>query len=216
MKEILANNEICAIMRNIPTKKAVSYARACYEGGVRLFEVAMNTPEGVRQISMLRSEFGDEAYVGAGTVINLERCKAAKEAGAQFFLTPNTAQCTLDYCREHGIPLLPGVLTPTDVGICLDHGYSIMKLFPAGDMPMSYIKSLKGPFDGTEYVAVGGVKLENIAEFMRAGFVGVGIGSNLIPKEMVNAEDWTAAAAYVKCFLKRSKIRCESTGKKKR
>ena len=201
MKKILANNEICAIMRNVPTEKAVAYARACYVGGVRMFEVAMNTPEGAKQIAMLRKEFGDETYVGAGTVINMERCRAAEDAGAQFFLTPNVAECTLKYCRERNIPLLPGVLTPTDVGICLDYGYNIMKLFPAGDMPMSYIKSLKGPFDGTEYVAVGGVKLENIADFMKAGFIGVGIGSNLIPKELMAAEDWDGAAAYVKGFF---------------
>lgn len=200
MKEILKDNEICAIMRNVPTEKAVAYAKACYEGGVRMFEVAMNTPEGAKQIAMLRKEFGDETYVGAGTVINMERCKAAEEAGAQFFLTPNVAEVTLKYCKERNIPLLPGVLTPTDVGICLDYGYHIMKLFPAGDMPMSYIKSLKGPFDGTEYVAVGGVKLENIAEFMKTGFLGVGIGSNLIPKEMMAADDWSSAAAYVKSF----------------
>ncbi len=201
MKEILEDNKICAIMRNVPTEKAVAYARACYDGGVRMFEVAMNTPEGAKQIAMLRKEFGNETYVGAGTVINIERCRAAEEAGAQFFLTPNVAEVTLKYCKERNIPLLPGVLTPTDVGICLDYGYNIMKLFPAGDMPMSYIKSLKGPFDGTEYVAVGGVKLENIADFMKAGFIGVGIGSNLIPKELMSAEDWDGAAAYVKGFF---------------
>lgn len=203
MKEILKNNQICAIMRNVPTDKAVAYAKACYQGGVRMFEVAMNTPEGAKQIAMLRQEFDDSVFVGAGTVVDLERCKAAEEAGAQFFLTPNTAVGTLEYCREHRIPLLPGVLTPTDVGICLDYGYNIMKLFPAGDMPLSYIKSLKGPFDGTQYVAVGGVRLENIADFIKAGFIGVGIGSNLIPKEMVNAGDWDGAAAYVKLFYER-------------
>lgn len=205
MKKILENNPICAIMRNVPTDKAVAYADAAYRGGVRMFEVAMNTPEGALQISMLRKEFGDNVYVGAGTVINEERCKAAEDAGAQFFLTPNVAECTLRFCKDRNIPLLPGVFTPTDVGICLDYGYSVMKLFPAGDMPMSYIKSLQGPFDGTEYVAVGGVKLENIADFMKAGFAGVGIGSNLIPKDMVAAGDWDAASEYVKKYFEKIK-----------
>lgn len=200
MKEILQNNKICAIMRNVPTSKALPYAKAAYRGGVKMFEVAMNTADGAKQITMLRKEFGNDAYVGAGTVINEERCKIAEDAGAQFFLTPNVAEVTLKYCKDRNIPLLPGVFTPTDVGICLDYGYSIMKLFPAGDMPMSYIKSLQGPFDGTEYVAVGGVKLENIADFMRAGYIGVGLGTSLIPKDMVNAEDWDAAAVYVKKF----------------
>lgn len=200
MKEILQNNKICAIMRNVPTSKVLPYAKAAYRGGVKMFEVAMNTADGAKQITMLRKEFGNDTYVGAGTVINEERCKAAEDAGAQFFLTPNVAEVTLKYCKDRNIPLLPGVFTPTDVGICLDYGYSIMKLFPAGDMPMSYIKSLQGPFDGTEYVAVGGVKLENIADFISAGYIGVGLGTSLIPKDMVNAEDWDAASVYVKKF----------------
>lgn len=203
MKEILAGNPVCAIMRGVPSEKALAYAQAAYRGGVRLFEVAMNTQGGTEQIALLRREFGTDVYVGAGTVINTERCKAAHEAGAQFFLTPNAAQETLRYCKDNGIPLLPGVMTPTDVGVCLDYGYDIMKLFPAGDLPMSYIKSLKGPFDGTQYVAVGGVKLENIAEFLKAGFIGVGIGSNLIPKEFVRNDDWDSAADYVKRFFER-------------
>lgn len=207
MREILQNNPICAIMRNVPMQKALPYAVAAYRGGVKMFEVAMNTEDGARQIEMLRQEFGDEVYVGAGTVINEERCRMAKEAGAQFFLTPNVAEVTLRYCKERGIPLLPGVFTPTDVGICLDYGYTVMKLFPAGDMPMSYIKSLKGPFDTTDYVAVGGVKLENIADFMKAGYIGVGIGSNLIPKDMVKADDWEAAASYVKKYCEYCKCK---------
>ena len=105
---------------------------------------------------------------------------------------------TLEFCRKNNIPLLPGVLTPTDVAVCLEYGYSIMKLFPAGDMPASYIKSLKGPFDGTEYVAVGGVKTDNIRSFFEQGFIGVGIGSNLVPKEYVAAGAWEKAAEHIR------------------
>ena len=90
------------------------------------------------------------------------------------------------------------MLTPTDVAVCLEYGYTIMKLFPAGDMPPSYIKSLKGPFDGTEYVAVGGVDAGNIKTFLDNGFIGVGIGSNLIPKEYVKNDAWDKASEYVK------------------
>lgn len=207
MREILQNNPICAIMRNVPMQKALSYAAAAYRGGVKMFEVAMNTEDGAKQIEMLRQEFGEEVYVGAGTVIDEERCRMAEEAGAQFFLTPNVAEVTLRYCKERDIPLLPGVFTPTDVGICLDYGYTVMKLFPAGDMPMSYIKSLKGPFDMTDYVAVGGVNLENIADFMKAGYIGVGIGSNLISKDMVKTDDWEAAASYVKKYCEYCKCK---------
>lgn len=201
MKHILEHNKVCAIMRNIPLEKTLNYAEAVFKGGIRMFEVAMNSSDAVKQIEIMRSRFGDEAFVGAGTVINQERCIQAREAGAQFFLTPSATLGTLEFCRSHEIPLLPGVLTPTDVALCLEYGYSIMKLFPAGDMPPSYIKSLKGPFDGTEYVAVGGVTVDNIKEFLNQGFIGVGIGSNLVPRDLVKNNEWEKASEYVKGIL---------------
>lgn len=198
MKKILEHNKICAIMRNVPLEKTLDYAEAVYNGGIRMFEVAMNSHDAVRQIEMMRRRFGDEAYVGAGTVITQARCEAAREAGAQFFLTPSATVGTMEFCRRYDIPLLPGVLTPTDVAVCLEYGYSIMKLFPAGDMPPSYIKSLKGPFDGTEYVAVGGVSVDNIGELLAQGFIGVGIGSSLIPKEYVKNNEWEKASEHIR------------------
>lgn len=84
MKHILENNRICAIMRGVPLGKTLDYADAVYRGGVRMFEVAMNSGDAARQIELMRKHFGDNAYVGAGTVISAKRCEAAREAGAQF------------------------------------------------------------------------------------------------------------------------------------
>lgn len=204
MKNILKNNKICAIMRNVPMEIALDYAKAAYRGGIRLFEVALNTPDGAAQITLLRENLGQDVFIGAGTVINEQRCQAAKEAGAQFFLTPSVSVGTLEFCRKYDIPLLPGVLTPTDVAVCLEYGYSIMKLFPASDMPPNYVKSLKGPFDQTEYVAVGGVNPDNISRFLNAGFIGVGIGSNLIPKEYIATKNWAQAERDIAAMVKKS------------
>ena len=143
MREIITKNPICAILRHVEQAQLIPYAQAVYDGGVRMFEVALNSEGAYKQIEMLREHFGDTAYVGAGTVINQERCEKSMKAGAQFFLTPSTTISTLEFCAEHQIPLLPGVMTPTDVAICLSYGYTTMKLFPAGDLPMNYIKSLK-------------------------------------------------------------------------
>lgn len=197
MRELSKDHKICAILRNVSDEIVVDYAKACVEGGVSQFEVAMNTPSAPWQITRLREYFGSSALVGAGTVITPQRCKQAHEAGAQFFLTPSAAVCTLEYCRKSGIPLLPGVMTPSDVGLCLEYGFDLMKLFPAGDLPAGYIKSLKGPFDGTDYVAVGGVTPDNIRTFFQNGFVGVGIGSNLFPKEYAAQRRWDLAAQAV-------------------
>lgn len=201
MKTILENNKVCAIMRNVPLDNTLDYAGAVYDGGIRMFEIAMNSPEAVRQIEMVRKHFDKKVYVGAGTVMGTERCKMAEAAGAQFFLTPAVSVETMEYAGNHNIPLLPGVLTPTDVGICLEYGYSIMKLFPAGDMPPHYIKSLKGPFDGTEYVAVGGVTPDNCKSFFDRGFIGVGIGSNLISKEYLEHKQWEKAREQIQRMM---------------
>lgn len=100
------------------------------------------------------------------------------------------------------MPILPGVFTATDVETCLEYGYDTLKMFPAGDMPLGYIKSLKGPFDGTDYVAVGGVGLENVKDFLAAGYIGAGIGSNLITKEMIAEGNWKGAEERVRAFVR--------------
>jgi 2-dehydro-3-deoxyphosphogluconate aldolase/(4S)-4-hydroxy-2-oxoglutarate aldolase len=202
MQEICAEHKICAILRNVPDEIVLDYAKACAAGGVRMFEVAMNTPTAPQQIRLLNDYFGDAALAGAGTVISPARIEAAAAAGARFFLTPSASICTLEYCRRTGMPLLPGVMTPTDVALCLEYGFPVLKLFPASELPMHYIRSLQGPFSETSYVAVGGVGPDNIRRFFENGFIGVGIGSNLIPKAVLAARDWNAAAQQIEAMVR--------------
>ena len=197
MKQLVLENPILAIMRNVPTEKVLNYAGAILEGGIRFFEVALNSKDALEQIALLRKHFGDRAHIGAGTAITIERAKAAVEAGAEFLLAPSTDEDVLSWCRDNGVSIMPGALTPSDVSKCLRYGFPVIKLFPAGDMPRNYIKSLKGPFDDTDYVAIGGVSRENMADFFAQGYIGVGMGSNVIPKEMVEKNDWAGAAEYV-------------------
>ncbi len=193
MKELWKTYRVCAILRGIPWGQLFTYVQTAIDGGIHLFEIAMNSQDGEQQIKAVKKEFGDSICVGAGTVTTLERCRAAADAGAEFFLTPCVNRNVLEFCAENKIPILPGVMTPTDVSVCMEYGCSVMKLFPAGSLPKGYIKSLKGPFDGTEYVAVGGVKPENAADFVKQGFLGAGIGSNLISKEYIESGNWREA-----------------------
>lgn len=196
--ELVSKNPLLAILRNVPLEKTIDYAEAAVQGGAPFFEVALNSPNALEQITMLRKHFGDRCTVGAGTAITVERCKEALDSGAQFLLTPGTPLDVFDYCAQNDISLLPGVLTPFDVATSLEFGFSTMKLFPAGSMPRNYIKDLKGPFDGTNYMAIGGVSPANIREFFDAGYLSVGLASSLMPKEAVAAGDWEACAAYVR------------------
>ena len=174
MRAMVEQNPILAIFRNVPNDHAVAYARAVMNGGVRFFEVALNSPGAFDQIRLLRAAFGQDILLGA-----------------------SAPESVLAYCQQHDIPLLPGVMTPTDVQHCLDHGFSTLKLFPAGDLPMSYVKSLQGPYDQTRYMAIGGVSAANAADFLRAGYLAVGLASALVPKAALAACDWDACTRAV-------------------
>lgn len=190
MKHILNQCPVIAILRNLPEDLLIPYAESILRGGISVFEVAMNTPDGAGQISALKEHFKESVTVGAGTATTIERIDSALHAGAQFFLTPSVDESILRYFRKKDLDLLPGVMTPSDVALCLKYNYRIMKLFPAGDLPLSYIKSLKGPFEDTDYVAVGGVRGDNLHTFFEHGFIGAGLGSSLIPHHFLEERDW--------------------------
>ena len=197
LEKSIAEHKIIAILRNVPFEKTAAYIGAIYEGGIRLLEIALNSPDALAQIELARRLYDGKLAVGAGTAISVPLAQAAVNAGAQFLLSPSSGADLLEYCQNQGIALLPGVMTPTDVAACLKYGFNTLKLFPAGDLPPAYINSLKGPFSDTSYVAVGGVGAHNLREFLKRGFIGAGIGSGLIPKELIANDWWDRAAAQV-------------------
>lgn len=97
-------------------EKTIDYADAAVRGGVAFFEVALNSPHALEQITMLRKHFGDRCLVGGGTAITTERCRTAVDAGAQFLLTPGTPVDVLEYCAKNDIALLPGRADPHRCG----------------------------------------------------------------------------------------------------
>lgn len=106
--DLVSKHPLLAILRNVPLEKTIDYAEAAVQGGAPFFEVALNSPHALEQITMLRTHFGDRCTVGAGTAITVERCKAALDAGAQFLLTPGTPLDVFSYCsRETTSPCCP-------------------------------------------------------------------------------------------------------------
>lgn len=197
LRDTIKQNPILAILRSVPLEDVLPYARAVVAGGCRFFEVALNSPHALEEIALLHKELGNDALIGAGTVLTVDLAQAAREAGADFLLSPSTHEDVLAWCRRAGVPILPGVLTPSDVGLCVRYGITAMKLFPAGSMPLRYVKDLKGPFDGADYMAIGGVSADNLAEFFCAGYLGVGLGSSLCPSALVKARDWDGCRQHV-------------------
>ncbi len=207
IKEIVTAHPIIAILRNIENTLLLPYVESILEGGIGAVEIAVNSPEAFEQIRLLRENFGSGLLVGAGTVTSEDRMQNSLDAGASFFLTPSVSEELLLQFKKLGLPVLPGVLSPSEVSLCLKYDMNIMKLFPAGELPLSYIRSLKGPFNTAEFVAVGGVNAGNMASFFHAGFLGVGIGSSLVPKDKLRARDWTYIRAHVKQLVDMSRQR---------
>ena len=201
LEEWIRQHKIIAILRKVPLSSTERYLDALCRGGIRMVEVALNSPDALRQIEWIRAHYDGKLRVGGGTAVTQALAKDAVRAGAEYLLTPSVCPEVLEYCREENVPLLPGVMTPSDVSACLRYGYRTLKLFPAGDLPAGYVKSLKGPFSQTEYVAVGGVSAANIGGFFRRGFIGAGIGSNLFPRELIAQERWEEARASVAALL---------------
>ena len=202
IKEIVTAHPIIAILRNIENTLLLPYVESILEGGIGAVEIAVNSPEAFEQIRLLRENFGSGLLVGAGTVTSEDRMQNSLDAGASFFLTPSVSEELLLQFKKLGLPVLPGVLSPSEVSLCLKYDMNIMKLFPAGELPLSYIRSLKGPFNTAEFVAVGGVNAGNMASFFHAG-----IGSSLVPEDRLRARDWTYIRAHVKQLVDMSRQR---------
>lgn len=201
MHSIIKKYPVVAILRDTPDDDLSPYARSLYDGGIRAFEVSFSAKNAAKQLAWMKEHLPEDTCIGAGTIIDQSKAREALRAGADFFLSPSSDTEILDYCRTNNIPLLPGVFSPSDISLCLSYGYHTLKLFPAGELPARYIKSLKGPFPDAEFVAVGGISPENTASYLKSGFAGVGIGSSLVDKSKFAEKKWGQITEDIQTFL---------------
>ncbi|MGE7907600.1 bifunctional 4-hydroxy-2-oxoglutarate aldolase/2-dehydro-3-deoxy-phosphogluconate aldolase [Peribacillus sp. NPDC094092] len=183
--EALNKEKIIAILRNVPEKKLDETAKALNRGGIRLIEVTMNSEGALQAINRWKSLFSNKMIVGAGTVLNLQMAKEAISAGADFLITPNLDEEVVSYSIDQGVVIWPGVMTPSEMVRAWEAGAEAVKLFPAGLLGIDYIKDVKGPLDAIPIIATGGVNLQNIKTFFEAGVLGVGLGSSLVDKKLI-------------------------------
>ena len=171
---------------------AVPLARALVAGGIRVLEVTLRTPAALESIRAIAAEVPD-AILGAGTVVTPADLDAATSAGAVFAVSPGASPDLLRAGREAAIPLLPGVMTPSDVINALSAGYTAMKLFPAAQAGgMGMLKALSGPFPQVRFCPTGGIDLASAPAFLALPNVACVGGSWLTPADRVKAGDWAA------------------------
>ncbi len=169
---------------------AVPLAQALVAGGVRVLEVTLRTACALQAMEAMARAV-PEAIVGAGTLRSAADVLAAKNAGCQFGVSPGFTEAVGAACQEHGLPLLPGVSTASEVMQANAAGYSFLKLFPAVAVGgVNLLKALSGPFPDVAFCPTGGISLETAPQFLKLPNVKVCGGSWLTPQEAVDAKDW--------------------------
>jgi len=169
------------VVRATSADEAMRAIDAIREGGVSVLEITMTVPGAIGVIEQVAKRYGNDALVGAGTVLDAETARACILSGAQFVVSPALNVETIACCRRYGIAIMPGALTPTEVVQAWTAGADFVKVFPAGAMGgASYLKALKAPLPQIELVPTGGVSLKTAADFIKAGASALGVGADLV------------------------------------
>ncbi|MCC8061553.1 MAG: bifunctional 4-hydroxy-2-oxoglutarate aldolase/2-dehydro-3-deoxy-phosphogluconate aldolase [Clostridiales bacterium] len=204
--ERIMEEKIIAIVRGLTLEETVKTVGAIRDGGIRLSEIPFDQTKPLSwttdKISAVKEAYGAEGVlVGAGTVLTVEQVQAAKEAGAEYIITPTSNREVIEETKRLGLVAMPGAMTPTEIEQCYRWGADIVKIFPSDNLGTGFIKAVRGPLFYIPLSAVGGVNLDNIRSFFEAGVCSVGIGGNIVNKKMIAAGDYEGirklAEAYV-------------------
>ena len=207
--EAVKKHRIVVIARGLDREQLLNTAEAMYEGGIRLMEVTFNAcgnpsdEETAAHIKALAERFEGRMLIGAGTVLRPEQAELAAKAGARFIISPDTKPAVIARTRELGLVSMPGAFTPTECTTAWDSGADFIKIFPNSELKPSYIKALKAPLSHMNFLAVGGVNIDNLEEFMKAGACGIGIANGIIDKKMVENGDYAGITALARRFTEK-------------
>ena len=184
----ISRNKIVAIIRGAKPDDVLKIAEALRQGGVKVLEITLNSPNALAVIEKLITQKGDQMLIGAGTVLNAEAAKSAIEAGAKFIISPNVNIETIEVTKRLGAVSIPGAYTATEIVNAFNNGGDIIKIFPATSA--EYIKVLRGPLSHIPMMPTGGITLENISEFQKTGAAAFGIGTALVDTRQKITEDY--------------------------
>lgn len=176
---------IMAIIRIDSPSAVMSTVEALAKGGIEFIEISLVTPHAVDYISKAHDEFGASILIGAGTVLDSESARAAILAGADFIVSPTTRVGAINTARRYGKPSFAGAFTPSECLLAWESGADAVKVFPAMPAGPEHIKAMHAPLPQIPLVAVGGVTLDNLPAFFRAGVCGVAVASELASPRLI-------------------------------
>ncbi|WP_449462025.1 bifunctional 4-hydroxy-2-oxoglutarate aldolase/2-dehydro-3-deoxy-phosphogluconate aldolase [Streptococcus suis] len=201
MLKQLKENYFFAVIRGKDEEDAKEIARHAILGGIRNIEITFSTPNAATVIKELQEEFsGDSSVViGAGTVMNLKLAQEAIDAGASFLVSPHFDKEIQDLAQEAEVFYFPGCATATEIVTASQAGCPIIKLFPGGVLGPGFIKDIHGPVPQVDLMPSGGVSVENVADWKKAGACAVGVGSALASR--VQAEGYESVTTIARSFV---------------
>ncbi|MDG3333954.1 bifunctional 4-hydroxy-2-oxoglutarate aldolase/2-dehydro-3-deoxy-phosphogluconate aldolase [Streptococcus suis] len=201
MLKQLKENYFFAVIRGKDEEDAKEIARHAILGGIRNIEITFSTPNAATVIKELQEEFSDDSSVviGAGIVMNLKLAQAAIDAGASFLVSPHFDKEIQDLAQEAEVFYFPGCATATEIVTASQAGCPIIKLFPGGVLGPGFIKDIHGPVPDVNLMPSGGVSVENVADWKKAGACAVGVGSALASR--VQAEGYESVTTIARSFV---------------
>ncbi len=192
---------IIAILRGLKPEDAAATCAAIIEAGITRIEVPLNSPNPFHSIEAMATAYGDDAEIGAGTVLSTDDVGRVHEAGGKLIVSPNVDQRVIVATKTKGMASWPGVMTPTECFLALKSGADGLKVFPASLLGPSGIQALRAVLPhGTQVYAVGGAGPDTFKEWLAASCDGFGIGSALFAPGMRPAEVGTKAAKIVQAY----------------
>lgn len=174
---------------------APNLAQALIDGGLPCAEITFRTAAAADAIRAVATKFPD-MLVGAGTVLTVDQAKAAIDAGSKFIVTPGFDEAVVDYCIEQGVPITPGVMTPTEINMALNKGLNLLKFFPAEIAGgVKALKAIGGPYGGVRFIPTGGISPANLTTYLSLPSVHACGGSWLVKKNLIAAGDFSTITA---------------------
>ncbi len=182
----IARTGLVPVLRASSTHEAIALARAMQAGGIDILEVTTTVPGATSVIRELKLEFGDALLVGAGTVTTAPEAAELMDAGAEFIVSPSLHLDVIAEARSRGLLMISGALTPTEIITAWRAGSDVVKVFPCSAMGgASYLRAIKGPFPEIPLLPTGGITLVTATEFLDAGAVALGVGSDLVDAKKI-------------------------------
>jgi 2-dehydro-3-deoxyphosphogalactonate aldolase len=198
LQHFLDQCPLVAIIRGVTPDDVEAIGDALYEGGIRIIEVPLNSPEPLKSIELLARRFGDRVLAGAGTVVTSEDVGKVKDAGGRIIVSPNTNVEVIAATAEAGLVSSPGYFTPSEAFAALRAGAHVLKIFPAEGASPAVLKAQLAVLPkGVRIMAVGGIKPDNMQAWLDVGAIGFGLGSGLYKPGQSAAETLEKARAYV-------------------